>query len=133
MDNLMESFLRGHLGRLRPNPFLVPEPIVPEPIVPVATPIHKLSLSVNPQSSSSLYNGKIPSEIRDQIFYYAMTEYTKPDPESQYPESTNYTRPGYTGKRTITTGLMLACRRIYLETYHLPMVTKEHVFWHKRW
>jgi len=98
-----------------------------------AEPLHNLDLSPDPQSASPLYNGRIPPEIRDHIFAYALAEYTKSDPDSQYPRSTNYTRPGYTGKRTITFALLQTCKRTYLETYHLPPVTKEHVFWHQRW
>jgi hypothetical protein len=90
-------------------------------------------MAVNPQSASPLYNGVIPPEIRDQIFQYAMTEYSKTDSQSKYPESTNYTRPGYTGHRAVTIPLLLTCRRVYLETYHLPAKNKEHVFWHERW
>jgi hypothetical protein len=62
-----------------------------------------------------------------------MTEYTKTDKQSKYPESTDYTRPGYTGKRAVTIALLLTCRKVYLETYHLPAKNKEHVFWHERW
>lgn len=97
-----------------------------------ATPIHKLELVVNPQSGSQLFNGRIPPEVRDNIFYHALTEYTKTESESQYDADTNYTRPGYTGKRAVSTSLLLTCRRVYLETYHLPMIMKEHVFWHHR-
>ncbi|KAH8602045.1 hypothetical protein B0O99DRAFT_491499, partial [Bisporella sp. PMI_857] len=96
------------------------------------TPLHTKDLSPDPQSASPLYNGRIPPEIRDQIFEYAMTELTKTDLRSQYPTNTNYTRPGYTGRRMVTTALLLTCKLVYLETYHLPPVMKEHVFWHAR-
>jgi hypothetical protein len=106
---------------------LSPIPSGPQP------PIHERPLAVNPQSSSPLFNGVIPPEIRDQIFHYAVAEMTKTDPSSLYPKPTNYTRPGYTGKRFVSTSLLLTCRRAYLETYHLPLKNKEHVFWHARW
>ena len=88
---------------------------------------------VNSQIASPLCNGRIPPEIRNRIFEYALTEYTKADAGSMYSESTNYTRPGYIGKRAVSTSLLLTCRKFYLETYHLPAKNKEHVFWHERW
>ena len=100
--------------------------------VTTAPPIHARPMVVNPQSASPLYNGAIPPEIRDHIFQYSMSEYTKEDAESKYPESTDYTRPGYTGCRAVAISLLLTCRRVYLETYHLPARNKEHVFWHGR-
>lgn len=104
----------------------------PPPAPIQATPLQILNLSPDPQSASPLYNGRIPPEIRDSIFAYALAEYTKSDPDSQYPISTNYTRPGYKGKRTINFALLMTCKRTYLETYHLPPLSKEHVFWHER-
>lgn len=96
-------------------------------------PIHERPRLANPQSNSPLFNGRIPPEIRDAIFEYALTEYTKTDSKSQYAVSTNYTRPGYTGQRIVNISLLLTCRLAYLETYHLPPTNKEHVFWHARW
>ena len=94
-------------------------------------PIHERPLAVNPQSSSPLYS-TIPPEIRDEIFQYALAEYTKTDADSLYAQSTDYTRPGYTGQRAVSTSLLQTCRLAYLETYHLPWANKEHVFWHER-
>ncbi|KAF4631910.1 hypothetical protein G7Y89_g6215 [Cudoniella acicularis] len=102
------------------------------PILIKPIPIHQRPLAIHPQDASPLFSS-IPPEIRDSIFKYALTEYNKTDPDSQYAQSSNYTRPGYTAKRTLTIGLLVTCRRIYRETYHLPPVTKEHVFWHGRW
>jgi hypothetical protein len=78
-------------------------------------PIHERSLHVNPQEESPLFNGRIPPEIRNEIFILALTEYTT----SEYHKNTGYTRPGYTGKRAVSVALLRACRRIYLETYLL--------------
>jgi hypothetical protein len=78
-------------------------------------PIHERSLHVNPQEGSPLFNGRIPPEIRNEIFILALTEYTT----SEYRKNTGYTRPGYTGKRAVSIALLRACRRIYLETYLL--------------
>lgn len=45
------------------------------------TPLHeKESIQVNPQSSSPLYSGLIPTEIRTQIFDYVLTECVIPSP-----------------------------------------------------
>ncbi|KAH8678913.1 hypothetical protein BGZ60DRAFT_402131 [Tricladium varicosporioides] len=93
-------------------------------------PIHERVVPMNPQSSSPFFNGRIPPEIRDSIFQYALTQYTKTDPESQYKEKTSYNRPGYTGKKAVCIAFLLTCRRVYHETYHLVPENKEHVFWH---
>ncbi|KAJ6597202.1 hypothetical protein DFH09DRAFT_1133946 [Mycena vulgaris] len=100
-----------------------PPPVIQRP------PIHELSLIVNPQDHSPLYNGRIPPEIRNAIFEFVLAEYTKPDPASAYRQS--LCRPGYTGARAINVAFLLVCRRVYLETYHLPVAAKEHVFWHR--
>jgi len=43
-----------------------------------------------------------------------------------------YARPGYTAKKVVPISLLLTCRRIYMETYTLPILAREHVFWHAR-
>src|SRR4051812_42222834 len=122
MDNLPPTggrgnpFWRTRGGRRHRQPPSISTSPTPRQSKP---PIQALSLAMNPQSASPLYNGRIPPEIRDQIFKYAMTEYTKTDPASQYPKSEPYTRPGYTGKRAVTIALLLTCRQVYMETYHL--------------
>lgn len=93
-------------------------------------PIHELQLQVDPQKASPLYNGKVPPEIRDHIFLYCLQEEPKTDEASVWALDTLYTRPGYSGTRKVDISLLLTCRRIYLETYHLPARTKEHVFFH---
>lgn len=87
-------------------------------------PIHERSLHVNPQEGSPLFNGRIPPEIRNEIFILALTEYTT----SEYPKNTGYTRPGYTGKRAVSIALLRSCRRIYLEIYLLVNI----LFWPRR-
>lgn len=89
-------------------------------------PIHEQQLPVNPQKASPLYNGRIPPEIRDTIFSFALTE----DTISPFEPNTLYARPGYTGKKKVNTALLQTCRRVFLETYHLPAFNKEHVFFH---
>ncbi|KAJ7709603.1 hypothetical protein B0H17DRAFT_1028454 [Mycena rosella] len=85
-------------------------------------------IAVYPQSASPLYNGRIPPEIRNVLFEYILAEYTKTDAASVYPQW--LCRPGYTGARAINVAFLLTCRRVYLETYHLPAASKGHVFWH---
>ncbi|KAF8850935.1 hypothetical protein BDZ45DRAFT_661257 [Acephala macrosclerotiorum] len=94
---------------------------------PPPLPIHERSVPVNPQNDCPLFN-VIPPEIRDEIFKYALAETIKTDILST--SSENSSRPGYTGKRTIAIPLLQTCRRIYLETYDLPVHNREHVFWH---
>ncbi|KAJ7746711.1 hypothetical protein B0H14DRAFT_3514219 [Mycena olivaceomarginata] len=91
-------------------------------------PIHERSIAADPQAASPLYNGLIPPEICNTIFAAILTEYTPSDPSREYPPSVR--RPGYTGPRTTNIAFLLTCRRIYLETYHLPPQLVEHVFWH---
>ncbi|CAG8961654.1 hypothetical protein HYFRA_00006191 [Hymenoscyphus fraxineus] len=138
-ENLAGSILWQSLHRTQagnPPSQIFQNPTSPAPKANKRTkrhPIHEQNRPINPQLNSPLFNGRIPPEIRDEIFQYALTEYTKTDPSSQYAVSTNYTRPGYTGQRTVSTTLLQTCRLAYLETYHLPPTTKEHVFWHARW
>lgn len=134
MDNPRgRVFFRGRRGLPRAPIHRLTRPnITPRSILLQYTPLHTQDLIINPQHDSPLYNGRIPPEIRDQIFSYALTEFTKSDPESQYPTDTNFKRPGYTGKRALTIALLSTCRRTYMETYHLPMIRKEHVFYHRR-
>jgi len=106
------------------------------PYRPFPPPIHELNLPVHPQLDSFLYNGRIPAEIRNAIFECVLTEYTKDDdhlvpgaPHDLYPNDTHYTRPHYAGKKTINVALLRSCRRIYLETYRMPLANKEIVFY----
>lgn len=80
----------------------------------------------NPQLSSLLYNGLLPPELREQIFHYALTEYV----EYAYAPDTDYARPEHLGKKRLSTSLLRTCKRVYLETAHLPARNKSHVFWH---
>ncbi|KAJ7444836.1 hypothetical protein FB451DRAFT_71482 [Mycena latifolia] len=89
-------------------------------------PIHERALVVDPQDASPLYNGRIPPEIRNALFEAILAEYA--DPANTYPE--NLHRPDRTGARTLSVALLRTCRRVYLETYHLPPLLKTHVFWH---
>ncbi|KAJ7247788.1 hypothetical protein C8J57DRAFT_1140069, partial [Mycena rebaudengoi] len=91
-------------------------------------PIHERPVAVDPQRASPLFNGIIPPEIRNTLFAFILAEYTPSDPSLAYPPSVR--RPGQTGPRTINVAFLRTCRRIYLETYHLPPQLATHVFWH---
>jgi hypothetical protein len=100
-------------------------------IADCSLPIHERRVPINPQNNCPFFNGRIPPEIRDEIFSYALSEMTPPvelDPTSAYPK--DVARPGYTARRTIAIPFLQTCRRIYLETFHLPIINREHVFWH---
>lgn len=92
-----------------------------------STPLHQRLTNVNEQSTSPIFN-RLPQEIRDQIFGYTVTEETETNLLKIYPQI--YNRPGYRASKYVDISLLLTCRRIYLETYHLPIRAKEHVFYH---
>lgn len=81
---------------------------------------------INPQIASPLFS-TLPAEIRNHIFYYALLAY--PDPARPYSRHSFFYRPGYTHARAIAVGLLLTCRRIYLETDLLPVIHNAHVIW----
>ena len=81
---------------------------------------------INPQIASPLFS-KLPAEIRNHIFYYALLAY--PDPGRPYSKHSSWYRPGYTHARAITVNLLRTCRRVYLETDLLPVVHNEHIIW----
>ncbi|KAJ6563945.1 hypothetical protein B0H19DRAFT_1258474 [Mycena capillaripes] len=83
-----------------------------------------------------LFNGLIPHEIRNTLLAVILAEYTPSDHSLVYPPSVR--RPGQIGPRTINVVLLRTCRRIYVETYHLPrqLATRleVHYFtWLARW
>jgi hypothetical protein len=41
----------------------------------------------------------------------------------------SFRRPGYTALKKVCISLLLTCRKVYLETYHQPILNKEWVFW----
>lgn len=70
-------------------------------------PIHERGVPVDPQSDCPFFNGRLPPEIRDEIFAYALTETSLPvelDPASVYPK--DVARPGYTTRRAISIALL---------------------------
>ncbi|KAL8928625.1 MAG: hypothetical protein Q9172_000840 [Xanthocarpia lactea] len=86
--------------------------------------------AINPQLESPLFT-RIPPEVRNQIFKFALTAYE--DPASRkYSSAAYYYRPGYTRPHRIDTELLLTCRRVYWETYKFPASINEHTSWYWR-
>lgn len=69
------------------------------------------------QTLSPLFS-KIPGEIRNNIFDMAMTQYENKD--KPFAEDAYWYRPGFTCEAYLDTALLRTCRRIYLESRHLP-------------
>lgn len=119
---------------------------------------HLESQEINPQLSSPLFNGRIPAEIRTQIFQFALMKYPSPDahrlphdpvvrydhdpvPLPELPrdptqnilqETTlvgDWLRPDNTRPMIINIALLQTCRRVYLETHAFPSLQKEHVLY----
>jgi len=78
------------------------------------------------QTDSPLF-GLIPAEMRNEIFLLALSSYD--DKSRPYPYDAYHSRPGYRYSQRIDTNLLATCRRIYLETYLVPVAVNEHVFW----
>ncbi|KAJ6508231.1 hypothetical protein C8R45DRAFT_966632 [Mycena sanguinolenta] len=115
-----------HGPQVVPTPLTHVDPDVHAEI-PVV-PIHELSVIADPQTASPLYDGRIPPEIRNLLFATILAELTIDDPSRAYPRGVS--RPGLTGPFAMNVALLVTCRRIYLETYHLPPLLATHVFWH---
>lgn len=86
------------------------------------------------QKQSPLFS-ILPSEIRHEIFAYALTS---------APEATGSTtaqsagqdwccaRPGYETRHHIWTELLRTCRRVYMEAWLMPFTCSEHAFYMTR-
>lgn len=70
--------------------------------------------------------------LHDNPAYSKYTIVVAPNETSpQWPPEARSRRPKeLSGRRTVSTGLLRTCKRIYLETQSLPYLNKEHVFWH---
>lgn len=77
------------------------------------------------QSQSPLF--KLPSEIRYDIWRLAVQ--AEDDPTRPFEADSNYFRPGHSCFKRIHTALLLSCRRVYLETYDLPLSQNVMTFW----
>ncbi|KAK6596015.1 hypothetical protein H4I95_09931 [Botrytis cinerea] len=94
--------------------------------LPTAPPtnIHLKPTPPRLQLLSPFYSGILPAEIRTLIFSYVLTP--TPIPNTAYDPNTNYARPGFTCRTQLHLSLLRTCRRIYLETYHLPPTSIPH-------
>ncbi|KAI3323435.1 hypothetical protein HD806DRAFT_496618 [Xylariaceae sp. AK1471] len=118
---------------------------------------------VNPQTSSPFYNGRIPPEIRNLIFKFAVAEFPSPEAPTLKPDvwvqqshdlaptdhiqeavpqgrgigmSSRTQKPYFdwlrfdnTEPMRVDAALLLTCRRVYLETYSLPLLQAEQRFY----
>ncbi|KAK8206084.1 hypothetical protein HDK77DRAFT_448660 [Phyllosticta capitalensis] len=81
--------------------------------------IHFLEPSqAHPQQQSPLW-GKLPAEIRNQIFELAVSQHF--DETREYPVGSYYRRPGYTHAFKVCTALLQTCRLAWLEAHSIPM------------
>ncbi|KAJ5206427.1 hypothetical protein N7491_002956 [Penicillium cf. griseofulvum] len=79
----------------------------------------------NEQTQSNLFT--LPPEIRYEIFAYTST--SAPD-TTQPPEQYGYcTRPGYETRCRTYTELLRTCKKVYIETWFMPLIYSEHAFW----
>ena len=122
---------------------------------PTSAPLTSAILSrpIHSQQQSPLYS-KLPQEVRDIIFSYALLPYTPASPpppkpvnrlypvaekpikhnpynpiKTPYPVNSTYSRPGQRAKVHHPTALLLVSRRTYLETSHLPVSQAAHNFY----
>lgn len=83
-----------------------------------------------PQQQSPLF-GRIPGEIRDQIFDLALTAY--PGKQEPFEKNAYYYRPGFRyADQRLDTALLRTCRRIYQEACLVPLQNYERVEWYKQ-
>jgi len=80
----------------------------------------------NDQEQSPLFS-KLPGEIRDRIFTYALADYE--DTSKSYDNNTCFKRPNYLAPRRTDTVLLCTCQRVYKEAWFRPFTTAEHTFW----
>lgn len=71
----------------------------------------------------------LPPEIRRIIFRYAVTGYPDPSEDAQYDEDTCYRRPGFFSRHRTDTDLLRTCRAALLESWDMPLIHTEQVFW----
>ena len=79
----------------------------------------------NLQPQSRLF--QLPGELRNAIFEFATRPYD--DPKNEISKMDFCYRPGHEAKHKTSTGVLLTCRRAWLEANTLPMLQAEHCFW----
>ncbi len=74
---------------------------------------------------------KLPREIRDYIYDFALTPWT--EKKIPYDREAYYYRPNYRyGDWHLNTALLRTCRRIHMETHHLPASHCSKTLWFHR-
>ncbi|KAK6535622.1 hypothetical protein TWF694_002077 [Orbilia ellipsospora] len=123
-DNIRNFRLVNQQQRKKPD--IQRDKVKVEPEI-MSKKVNRLTFTtdISPQPSSSLF--RLPAEIRSQIYEEALTP--TPDPSNPYPTATCYTRPELPGPRTAAVALLRTCKAIYAETWHLPFLTSELIFY----
>ncbi|KAI0013562.1 hypothetical protein F4779DRAFT_562207 [Xylariaceae sp. FL0662B] len=85
--------------------------------IPLAVELVRHPDSINTQQSSPLF-GKLPTELRELIWRFALTRYQ--DNENPYPLTKRYARPGQAAPLCVAVGLLLTCRAVYIEAFLVP-------------
>ncbi|KAI0406837.1 hypothetical protein F4802DRAFT_78005 [Xylaria palmicola] len=85
--------------------------------LPLAVEILEDPSSVNQQLGCPLFS-KLPAELREIIWDYALTGYE--DLDALYPLDKPYARPGRAAPSRIAVDLLLTCRAVYLEAFLVP-------------
>ncbi|KAI1171172.1 hypothetical protein F4777DRAFT_69319 [Nemania sp. FL0916] len=85
--------------------------------LPLAVGILDDPTAVNQQLACPLFT-KLPAELRELVWSYALTAYE--DPHAYYPINMSYARPGQAAPLRVAVQLLLTCRAIYLETFITP-------------
>ncbi|KAI1152396.1 hypothetical protein F4825DRAFT_461849 [Nemania diffusa] len=85
--------------------------------LPLAVQILDDPSSVNQQLDCPLF-AKLPAELRELIWDYALTAYE--DLDALYPLDKPYARPGQAAPLRVAVDLLLTCRAVYLEAFLVP-------------
>lgn len=85
--------------------------------LPLAVEILDVPSSVDQQLACPLFS-KLPAELRELIWDYALTRYEHLD--ALYPLDMPYARPGQAAPSRIAVDLLLTCRAVYLEAFLVP-------------
>jgi hypothetical protein len=85
--------------------------------LPLAVAILDDPSSVDQQPGCPLF-AKLPAELRELIWDYALTQYE--DLDAPYPLNMPYARPGQAAPSRIAVDLLLTCRAVYLEAFLVP-------------
>ncbi|KAI1375844.1 hypothetical protein F4677DRAFT_102441 [Hypoxylon crocopeplum] len=86
---------------------------------PLAIKLLENSDSINPQMQSPVF-AKLPKEIRELIWGFALTRYEDFDTRPPYDINTYFARPGQAGVLRIDVDLLRTCRTVYVETFLTP-------------